>query len=134
MKNKRILAFFIDIFIINVIIQLIGFLIKPDLTEYSFETENYKVISRMSYDFIFYLVYFLLFDFFREGITIGKKVTSLIIVNPKQTTIGRNNLVKRTMLKLLSIVFLPISGVIYLIFDKTLHDDILGLKVSISDI
>jgi uncharacterized RDD family membrane protein YckC len=132
LKNKRILAFFIDLIIINAIIQLFGLLAQTEMSMYSLDTEHYTLVSKMSYDFVFYLGYFLLFDFLSEGVTIGKKATNLVIVDAKQPAIGRNDLVKRTLLKMVSIVVLPISILVYLLFNKTLQDELVGLRVSLS--
>ncbi len=132
LKKKRFLAFFIDLIIINAIIQLFGLLMLLEVPEYRLDTEQYTLVSRMSYDFVFYLGYFLLFDFFSQGVTIGKKATSLVMVHAKQPAIKRIDLVIRTFLKMVSIVLLPISTLVYLLFNKTLQDELVGLKVSLS--
>jgi len=130
LKNKRILAFLIDMIIVNAIIQLISLLVQPEIPGYRLDTEYYTLVSRLSYDVVFYLVYFLVFDLFGQGVTVGKKATNLVIVDADQTAIGRRELVKRTLLKMVGMILLPISALVYLLFTKTIQDELMGLRVS----
>ncbi|WP_297765012.1 RDD family protein [uncultured Muriicola sp.] len=132
LKNKRMLAFIIDLIIIVAIIQLFSLGMSTEVSEYRLTTEHYTLVSRMSYDFVYCLVYFLVFDLFGQGITIGKKATNLRIIHAKRLAIGRNDLVKRTFLKMVSIVLLPVSALVYLLFNKTLHDELMELKIFLS--
>jgi len=132
LKNKRILAFLIDMIIVNAIIQLISLLVQPEIPGYWLDTEYYTLVSRLSYDVVFYLVYFLVFDLFGQGVTVGKKATSLVIVDADQPFIGRSELVKRTLLKMVGMILLPISALVYLLFTKTIQDELMGLRVSFS--
>ncbi|MGB5377112.1 RDD family protein [Muriicola sp.] len=132
LKNKRILAFLIDLIIVNAIIQLFGMLVQPDMPGYRLDTEYYTLISRFSYDVVFYLGYFLVFDVFAQGVTVGKKATNLVIVQASQHAVGNIELVKRTFLKMVGMFVLPVSALVYLFFNKTLQDELMGLKVSLS--
>ncbi|MGB5646414.1 MAG: RDD family protein [Muriicola sp.] len=132
LKNKRILAFLIDLIIVNAIIQLFGMLVKPDMPGYRLDTEYYTLISRFSYDVVFYLGYFLIFDVFSQGVTVGKKATNLMVVQAGQPAVRSIELVKRTLLKMVGMFVLPVSALVYLFFSKTLQDELMGLKVSIS--
>lgn len=132
LKNKRILAFLIDMIIVNAIIQLFSLLVQPEMPGYQLDAEHYTLVSRLSYDVVFYLVYFLVFDLFGQGVTVGKKATSLVITNTNQPAIGRSELVKRTLLKMVGMILLPISALVYLLFTRTLQDELMGLRVSLS--
>ena len=132
LKNKRILAFLIDMIIVNAIIQFFSLLVQPEMPGYRLDAEQYTLVSRLSYDVVFYLVYFLVFDLFGQGVTVGKKATSLVITNTNQPAIGRSELVKRTLLKMVGMILLPISALVYLLFTRTLQDELMGLRVSLS--
>jgi uncharacterized RDD family membrane protein YckC len=118
--------------IVNAIIQLFSLLVQPEMPGYRMDTEQYTLVSRLSYDVVFYLVYFLVFDLFGQGVTVGKKATNLVITDANQPAIGWSELVKRTLLKMVGMILLPISALVYLLFTRTLQDALMGLRVSLS--
>ena len=128
-KSQRFLAFFIDLIIINAFIGVLGFLLKNEISLYKMVSGETSVDFKLSFDLFYYLIYFVFFDVFKEGITVGKKATGLLIVDQQGKIPERNELVKRTFLKMLGILLLPIAALIYLIGEWAVQDATTDLKV-----
>ncbi|WP_396182163.1 RDD family protein [Flavobacterium sp.] len=71
-----------------------------------------------------FLAYFLVFDFFFNGTTIGKKVLNIIVVNKNDFKfLSLSNRIKRTLLKFISVLIFPITIILYLINNDLILQD-----------
>jgi len=82
-KSKRLFSFIIDMIIILSFVEIINQVVNTNIHTYVVETEFYKIINNISYDFIFVLAYFLYFDIFKNGTTLAKNILNLKIINEK---------------------------------------------------
>ena len=81
-----------------------------------------------------YLVYFLLFDILKKGQSLGKSITNIKVVTELgNANLDNNTLIKRTVLKMVSIFILPISVLILLISEKHVIHDYFSKTVTVSD-
>jgi uncharacterized RDD family membrane protein YckC len=128
-KSQRFLAFFIDLIIINALIGVFGFLLNNQVSLYHMVSGETSVNFKVSFELFYYLIYFVFFDIFKEGITVGKKATGLFIVDTQGRIPERNDLVKRTFLKMIGVLFLPIATLVYLIAEKSIQDSYTDMKV-----
>ncbi len=80
-------------------------------------------IINLSFELPFLLLYFFVFDYRNNGETLGKVMVNIIM--PKITL--RLKLV-RSVLKTISIIFLPVTVIFYLYKKEILHDYILKNK------
>ncbi len=121
-KGNRFLSVFIDLLIINALIGVLGFVWRNEFSLWNSLTTDGSLNIRVSFDLFYYLIYFVFFDIFKEGISIGKKATGLMIVNHKGQIPDRNELTKRTFLKMIGVIFLPIAALVYLIGGGAIQD------------
>ncbi len=128
-KSQRFLAFFIDLIIINAVIGVFGLLLNHQISLYRMVTGEASVNFKVSFELFYYLIYFVFVDIFKEGITVGKKATGLFIVDQQGGIPDRNELVKRTFLKMIGVIFLPIAALVYLLAEKTIQDSTTDTKV-----
>ncbi len=128
-KSQRFLAFFIDLIIINALIGVFGFLLKNEFSLYKTMFGETSVNFKLSFELFYYLIYFVFFDIFKEGISIGKKATGLLIIDQQGQIPDRNELVKRTFLKMLGVLLLPIAALVYLLGEWAVQDATTDMKV-----
>lgn len=121
-KNKRILALLIDLLIIGLCSSVVTgfFMVEGKLAQ--LEQFNHTITIRWSFSFLFYLVYFFAFDIFGNSVTLGKKALGILTLSEKNEDISFKFRMYRTILKTLSILFWPISAMVYLLSGKTLQD------------
>ena len=105
---KRAIALVIDSFFINFSYNLI--FNQNYLSNLSGLNFNYLLLS--------FLLYFMIFDFFNNGETLGKLMLK-VEVNKKLSLKKR---ISRSFLKLVSIYITPITIIIYLSNKNILHD------------
>ncbi len=122
LKSNRFLSVFIDLLIINALIGVLGFVWRNEFSLLNSLTTDGSLNIRVSFDLFYYLIYFVFFDIFKEGISIGKKATGLMIVNQNGQVPDRNELTKRTFLKMIGVIFLPIAALVYLIGGWAIQD------------
>ncbi|WP_452229213.1 RDD family protein [Lacinutrix sp. MEBiC02404] len=126
MKNiylKRFLAFLIDFIIVSFIYNILDDMLSLsfEITELTlFET---KIKLRFSFMILTFYIYILLFDVFNKGITFGKMIFNLSIDNTDSDNLEVVDLLKRSLLKILTIIILPISILLYLFKNKYLLQD-----------
>jgi|GEM_PF-5143020 len=124
-KAQRIYAFIVDIIISNFIGLLFFsiFDIDKDVKTRSFDSLDGTINYGISLQIVVFLLYNLTFDIVNKGVTFGKLVFSIKIVSAEsaeETAIPM--LMLRTMLKMLSTIFIPISAVVYLYSGVTIHE------------
>jgi uncharacterized RDD family membrane protein YckC len=120
---KRFLAFLIDFIIVSFIYKILDDMLSLsfEITELTlFETKIKLSFSFMILSFYFYMI---LFDVFNKGITFGKMIFNLSIDNTTDTNLQVVDLLKRSLLKIISIIILPISILLYLFKNKYLLQD-----------
>ncbi|MCZ4320125.1 RDD family protein [Aequorivita viscosa] len=127
-NNKRIFAFLIDLLIITTISSLSSgfFEIERALgtTTIFYQTVTYGI----SWSFLFYAMYFIIFDIFNDAITVGKQLLKIKVVLKNDNPLSLRAQIYRTVLKTISILFLPISAFVFLINGKTLQDSYCNTK------
>lgn len=124
-KAKRIYAFILDVIISNFIGLLFFsiFDIDKDLKTGSFESLDANINYGISLQIVVFLLYSLTFDIVNKGVTFGKLVFSIKVVSAES---GEGMtvpvLMLRTILKMLSTIFVPISAFIYLYSGFTIQE------------
>ncbi len=122
-KNKRILALLLDLAIVGFIASLVTSMIKFEWELGSYSLFNHRISFGLSLSFLFYLVYFILCDIFWNSMTIGKEVLKIKVVSQDGAPWELKSRIYRTLLKTISILFWPISGLVFLVNGYTLEDD-----------
>jgi len=120
---KRFLAFLIDFVIVSFIYKILD-----DMLSLSFEIKELtlfetKIKLRFSFMILSFYMYILLFDIFNKGITFGKMIFNLSIDNTTDNNLQVVDLLKRSLLKIITIIILPISILLYLFKNKYLLQD-----------
>lgn len=127
---KRIYSLLFDLVIANMIGIMVFslFNLERDVQVGTKMLFGLNVNYGYSFQIIFLLVYFMLFDFFNEGRTFGKLIFSIKVVDKiSLSELSLLSRLKRTCLKLITIMFLPISMIVFLIKDGlTLQDKIIN--------
>ncbi|HAV54601.1 RDD family protein [Aequorivita vladivostokensis] len=122
-KNKRILALLLDLAIIGFISSLVTSMIKFEWELGTYSLFNHRISFGLSLSVLFYLVYFILCDIFWNSMTIGKEVLKIKVVLQDGAPLELKSRIYRTLLKTISILFWPISGLVFLVNGYTLEDD-----------
>ena len=105
----RLVAYIVDILIVAGLSTIItGFGVGE--TQVIFDV----TITQLTYwqSFLLYLIYFVGFSIFNEGITVGKMVTGVTIVSIDGETLTQNKLILRETIKS---VFMPISFISFFV-------------------
>ena len=130
-STQRVLAFIIDSIIISIInILMMGLLEIDKYKIYSFElfSRNWVLNNNL---YLFVLIsYFMFFDFFKNGVSIGKSLLKLRIQSTNNN-LNKLILIKRTLLKFI-FLFSPLLLVViiyYLIKETILYDNLTKTKV-----
>jgi uncharacterized RDD family membrane protein YckC len=128
LKYKRAVAFLIDFSIVTSIVSLIHNFFSTALYIKEVELQNFKIVNKITFDFIFMMLYLVLFDFIYKGRTIGKILMKINILTQNNEILNQKELIIRTLFKTLSFIFLPIAILLYLINGYTFQDSILKTK------
>ena len=121
-RNKRIFALIFDIFIIG----LISSILIPNYTK--FISENSVVVFDRTFiygfysNFIPYFVYFFIFDIVSNGETFGKMIFKIKVVLADTLNVTLKIRLLRSILKIVSIILLPIAALVFLIKGNTMED------------
>ena len=119
----RIGAFIIDMIIVSLIASFIEsmFSIFDESSVIELFGFSFKLVYSLSIPF--YLSYFILFDLLNDGKSIGKMVFGIKVVFIDYKEVQLGTLLKRTILKTLSIIILPISVLMFVLNKRfTFHD------------
>lgn len=123
-NKNRVFSFLLDAFIVGIMTSLIESLFTFISDKHSFELFGINFNYSLSLSLLIYLIYFIVFDLFLDGKSIGKLIWKIKIVSKENSmdfTISSH--IRRTMLKLVSILILPISILMFLLNQGfTLHD------------
>jgi uncharacterized RDD family membrane protein YckC len=126
-SNKRIFALVVDLAVISQISILINNIIKINYEISTFKLYETEVSYGYSLIVFVYIIYFIVFDYFYGGRTFGKKIFSISVVG-KNYSLSLKQSIIRSLLKVISIIILPISAFIFLIDNSTIHDKYFNTK------
>ncbi len=121
-KTKRIFALIIDLLIIATISTLFSGLFNIEKELGTFTVFEQSFVYGINWSVLFYLMYFITFDVFGNSVTIGKQFMKIkfVAINNEELTLKLR--IKRSVLKTISLLFLPISAVVFLLNGFSLED------------
>lgn len=132
MKNnylkERIFALLIDQFIVNSSYSILNQVFNLDFVAKKFLMFGMKGTINVSFIIIASLVYFLFFDFFKNGTTIGKSILKIKIQKINGVDLSFFIRFITSIVKVISITFLPLSVIYYFLTKKVFHDKITQIK------
>lgn len=122
-KERRIWAFVIDAAFVSCISGLIQVIIPLIIESFGVSIGSKQIVISISLSSIFYLGYFIAFDLWNNGITIGKSAMAIQVMRDKSEPLNLEERLVRSLLKTLAIIVLPVSVMLYLWFNSfTIHD------------
>ena len=126
--QKRIYSFLTDCIISNFIgFFIFSFLnIERDFKLGSFDFFGINFNYGLTFQIFIIVIYFILFDMLNKGKTFGKLIFSINVVNKNDLeSLNTSKLLMRTFYKTLAILILPISIILYFIYNGfTIQDKI----------
>lgn len=130
-KQKRIYSIIVDMIISNFIgVTILSlFNLEKNMQLGKFTLLDQEIGYGYSFQAIIILLYFVLFDAFNKGKSFGKLIFSIFVVD--NSTLRELSFItrfKRTILKVLGIIIFPISLIMFLAFDTTIHDSVAKTK------
>lgn len=128
-RNKRIVALILDLLIIGIVSGLFSNFVGIERNLGTTTIFDRPVAYGYSLSFLFYLLYFFIFDLFNNSITIGKLVMKIKVILQNEDELTLKIKMYRTTLKTISILFLPISALVFLITGKSLQDSYCSTKI-----
>ncbi|GER61060.1 hypothetical protein ULMA_31680 [Patiriisocius marinus] len=126
-NNYRLFALLIDLVIISVLYSIASnfLILNIELGVENISTTN--VVYGYSFLFVFYLFYFLIFDFTNNGNTLGKILTKITVVSKQKNKLNYNKFL-RTILKIISLVIFPVAAILFFTNGTSLQDKITKTK------
>lgn len=122
-KQRRTGAFFVDIVLLGIIVTFLESIIEPLNKGVSYSMLGIRLNIRFGVTFLLYISYFLAFDILNRGNTLGKIIFGIKVVYNDNTTPEHKHRLKRTLLKIVSIIVLPVSILLFFLNDSfTIHD------------
>lgn len=129
LKNERLLALLMDLFLLGIIQMILeNFLITTKTAIGEFAFLGFTFSYGLSMWFVFCFIYFFLFDVITEGRTLGKTILKIKVVNQNNTDLSRKRLFIRSSLKVLNLIFWPITGILFFLNGWTLQDKVCNTK------
>lgn len=123
---KRIVALILDLIVIGIFTSILSNFIALSSELGTFNLFGQNFTYGLSFLFVAYLAYFIIFDIFNKSISIGKMIMKINIIFNSNEEIGLKSRVYRSLLKVISILFIPISAIIFLINGFTIQDYLCG--------
>lgn len=122
-QTKRILAFIIDMIIVSIITSALQSMLSNIFQPKEYLFIGMSIKTTHGFSLVFYLIYFFVFDFLNQGKTLGKILFRNQVIFPDNRKPSIINLMTRTVLKIVSILILPIAILLYLFNNRfTLQD------------
>lgn len=123
-EKKRLLALFIDLIIISIASSVTNNIKLFDIELFGFIFSSYLNLT-----FIFVLVYFLFIAIINNGITVGKRIMSIKVVN-EETNLKLNmkNRILRAVFKSFAVSLFFLTIIDYLVFNTIFYDRLLKSK------
>lgn len=116
-QQRRIGAFIIDTLVIGILVSLVESLFPFLYEAKTTSIFGISVTYRFGASFLFYVCYFILFDLANEGNTIGKLLFKIKVISEDEAEITKGKRMVRSLLKLVSIIVLPIAILLFLFKD-----------------
>lgn len=122
-KERRIWAFIIDAAFVSCISGLIQVIIPMVIESFGVSIESKQIVISISLSSVFYLGYFIAFDIWNNGVTIGKSAMAIQVMRDKSEPLNLDERLMRSLLKTIAIIVLPVSVFLYLWVNSfTVHD------------
>lgn len=122
-KLWRIGAFIVDIVILGAIVSFSEGLLDTSIEGKSYDLFGMNFSIKLGVTFLIYVMYFLIFDVANRGNTVGKIIFRIKVVTEDNSTPRCGIRMIRTILKIVSIIILPISILLFFLNDSfTIHD------------
>jgi uncharacterized RDD family membrane protein YckC len=116
-QQRRIGAFIIDVIIIGFFVTFSENLLSSAFQAKSFELMGIQFHMRIGTSFLFYMCYFMIFELLNNGSTLGKLLFGIKVVHEDETEISKRTGIKRSLLKVVSIMILPLAILLFLFSD-----------------
>lgn len=129
-STKRTLAFIIDMSIISMVFSFVQNFIPLIVEIKEYQVGVFSILIKISFIFVFYFLYLFAFDFAKEGKTVGKILFNILVVSDITKNVPKwKTLLMRSTYKVLSILILPISILLFYFFNGfTLQDKFCDTK------
>lgn len=114
--SRRILAFFIDNFIVVLFFSLLNSIFNLKYNTFDFELFNHMWKVKVTPIILFYMMYFFLFDLINNGITLGKVLFKI------KVSANKKGHIKRSIVKIFSYFILPITLLFWITMNKLPQD------------
>lgn len=117
--KRRFYSFIVDLTISNMISVIIFSIlnVKSSFYESNIIVLNSKINYGLSFQIITVFLYFIMFDLFNHGVSFGKSIFSIRVISKKNLDkLNVNDLLKRTFLKIISIIILPFSLISFFLY------------------
>ena len=122
-QKRRVGAFIIDLMVIGIFASFAENIISFFIEKVSFDALGLTFNYTFSFSILFYVFYFLLFDLINNGITLGKMIFKIEVVFIDKTELTKATHLKRSLLKILGIIILPIAMLLFFLNNFfTIHD------------
>ena len=120
MRLRRSIALLIDTTIAGTLPRLFEPYLPVSFSWVAFNISAFPFTLYITLAFVFYLLYFAMFDMINKGRTVGKRMAGIVTVFFDKNTLKKR--LVRSLFKTLSILLLPISFMLYFRYDYTLQD------------
>jgi len=122
-QKRRVGAFIIDLMVIGFFVTFAENILSFFIEKISFDALGLTFNYTFSFSILFYVSYFLLFDLINNGITLGKMIFKIKVVFLDKTELTKATHLKRSLLKILGIIILPIAVLLFFLNKYfTIHD------------
>ena len=133
-KERRIWAFVIDVGFVSCISGLVQVIIPTVIQSFGIEVNTLQIVISISLSALFYFVYYISFDLWNDGVSIGKSALGLQVRLQNKGVLTTEQRLIRTILKTLSIIFIPVSLMMFLYNSFTLQDYFMKTRTSLESI
>lgn len=121
MRLRRSVAFLIDTTIAGTLARLFEPYLPVSFSWVAFKILGVSFTLYLTLAFVFYVLYFSMFDIVNKGRTIGKLMVGIVTVFFDKNTLKKRLI--RSLFKIISMLLLPIAFVIYFRYDYTFQDN-----------
>jgi uncharacterized RDD family membrane protein YckC len=122
-QKRRIGAFIIDAIVIGFFATFAENIFSLFDEKFSFDALGLTFYYKFSFSILFYVFYFVLFDLINNGVTLGKMIFKIKVVFLDETELPKVTRLKRSLLKVVGIVILPIAVLLFFLNNFfTIHD------------
>jgi uncharacterized RDD family membrane protein YckC len=122
-QKRRVGAFVLDLMVIGIFTTFAENILSFFIDKVSFDALGLTFNHTFSFSILFYVSYFLLFDLINNGVTLGKMIFKIEVVFLDKTELTKATHLKRSLLKILGIIILPIAVLLFFLNKFfTIHD------------